>query len=57
MRGQYVRTIKVFCKTCNEWIAERETEFVNIEEDFYGRDSLTFICPKCKTKQTSLRVA
>ena len=57
MVGKYIRTIKVFCKTCDKWIDERKTEFVNIEEDMYGRDSLTFICLKCKTKQTSLRVA
>jgi len=48
--------IKVRCKKCAEWIDENETEFVNIEEDFEGRDVLTFICPQCKTKQKSCRV-
>ena len=52
---QYRKKIYVRCKTCDEWIDEDTTEFVNIEEDFQGRDILTFKCPKCKTKSESLR--
>lgn len=48
--------VKVRCKTCDKWIDEIYVEFLNVEEDFSGRDLLTFVCPKCKTKQKSIRV-
>lgn len=48
--------IKVCCGKCDDFIPESEVEFVNIEEDFYGQDLLTFKCPKCGTTQKSLRV-
>ena len=53
--GEY-SPIVVFCKKCNEWIAEGDTKFENIEEDFQGRDLLTYKCPYCKTSQKSYRV-
>ncbi len=48
--------IEVFCTECSEWIDEIDTEFEGIEEDFQGRDLLTFKCPDCKSIQTSYRV-
>jgi Zn finger protein HypA/HybF involved in hydrogenase expression len=48
-------TIGVWCGECKLWFEEKHTEFVDIEEDFEGRDVLTFICPECKTEQRSLR--
>lgn len=51
---QYKKQIKVLCKNCH-WIDEKDTEFVDIEEDIQGADVLTFICPTCKTKQKSRR--
>ncbi len=48
--------IVVFCKKCNEWMAEADTRFKGIEEDFQGRDLLTFVCPNCRTTQKSYRV-
>ena len=50
------KIISVHCSKCNAWIEEESVEFVNIEEDFQGKDMLTFICPKCKTTQKSHRV-
>ena len=50
------RTIKVYCKKCKVWIDEELVEALNIEEDFQGRDVLTFKCPECRTEQSSLRV-
>jgi rubredoxin len=37
-------------------MGENETKFEEIEEDFQGRDLLTFKCPDCKTSQKSYRV-
>ena len=48
--------VVVFCKNCNEWMAEGDTNFESIQEDFQGRDLLTFKCPSCKTSQESYRV-
>jgi RNase P subunit RPR2 len=47
------RVFKCFCKNCNEWVNEKDTEFLDISEDFYGYDLITFICNRCKTKQRS----
>ena len=48
--------IRVYCTECAQWIPEDTVEFLNIEEDIQGRDKMTFNCPTCKTKNTSLRV-
>ena len=48
--------IVVYCKVCDEWMAEIDTTFEGIEEDFQGRDLLTFWCSICKTSQKSYRV-
>jgi len=53
---KYERVIRVHCKKCLEWIDEKDTKFVDIEEDFQGADVLTFICPKCGTQQKSRRL-
>jgi Zn finger protein HypA/HybF involved in hydrogenase expression len=50
------RPIKVRCKECDEWKDETTVETLDIEEDFQGRDILTFKCPDCGTKQRSLRL-
>ena len=55
VKGDY-SPIVVFCFKCSEWIAESDTKFKGIEEDFQGRDLLTFVCPDCKTSQKSFRV-
>ena len=48
--------IVVFCSDCDEWMAEADTKFEGIEEDFQGRDLLTFKCPICNDSQRSYRV-
>ncbi len=48
--------IRVYCLECQEWIDEIDVEVTGIEEDFQGRDVLTFVCPDCKTDQKSFRV-
>lgn len=35
----------VVCPLCGEHHDTDEVAFVNIEEDFHGRDVMTFICP------------
>ena len=55
VHGEY-SPIVVFCKNCNEWMAEGDTKFEGVEEDFQGRDLLTFKCPTCKTSQESYRI-
>ena len=50
------RFILVFCKKCSEWMGENETKFEGNEEDFQGRNLLTFKCPDCKTTQKSYRL-
>lgn len=43
--------------TCNkEYVAESSVRFLNIEEDYAGRDLLTFICPECGQVHKSFRL-
>lgn len=39
------KEMHVRCSECGECHGPDEVEFVNIEEDFQGRDLLTFVCP------------
>ena len=43
----------VYCSKCNERRDSEKVKFLNIEEDFYGRDIMTFKCDKCGTRQES----
>jgi hypothetical protein len=36
----------VICSECDEQHSPDDVEFVNIEEDFQGRDVITFVCPE-----------
>ena len=49
------RTIYVMLACNNDKIDEQDVEFENIEEDFEGRDVLTFKCPECGETHKSLR--
>ena len=53
--ARYKRTIYVRCHKCDDWIDEEKVDFIDIEEDFQGRDVLTFKCPICKVTARSLR--
>jgi hypothetical protein len=48
--------IKVVCSACKGWFNENDVEFLQIEEDMQGRDTLTFMCPVCKKPAKSLRL-
>ena len=52
----FEKRIQVYCSECGEMKDEKDTEFLNIEEDIQGADVLTFTCPDCKTKQKSRRL-
>lgn len=44
----------VMCPACDVGHDSSEVETLNIEEDFQGRDVLTFQCPYSNTVQKSL---
>ena len=48
-------TIMVILPCRNERVPEASVEFLDIAEDFEGRDVLTFRCPSCGEVHTSLR--
>ena len=48
--------VKVFCEVCDDWINELNVKTTNIEEDYEGRDILSFDCPECDHHQKSFRV-
>lgn len=52
---KYKKRINVYCRQCKAWIDEDTVDFLDIEEDFEGRDLMTFRCPTCKTISKSLR--
>lgn len=54
-RHRWQRPIYVTLSCTGEQMDESEVKATNIEEDFEGRDVLTFICPVCKQEHRSLR--
>lgn len=52
----FERQVKVMLTCTKDWKLEEEVESINIEEDFLGRDVLTFVCPECGKTHQSLRV-
>jgi hypothetical protein len=48
------RPILVFCETCQEWVNENEVKVLDIFEDAFGCDVLTF--EHCFGECKSLRV-
>ena len=44
----------VECSACDCRHVVGEVKFVNIEEDFFGRDLMTFICPETNEEAKSL---
>ena len=51
----YERQIYVLLSCTGEKYLESKVEFIDIEEDIMGRDMLTFTCPVCSQKHTSMR--
>lgn len=54
MNGQRCET-SVRCPKCG-WVKTDKVKFLNIEEDFEGRDVMTFECPQCKSEGKSVVV-
>jgi hypothetical protein len=48
------RKMIVLCAECSEEHDTTKVEFVDVEEDFQGRDVMYFICPITKTEAKSL---
>jgi hypothetical protein len=44
----------VRCAECQEQHYVNEVEFIDVEEDYIGRDIMHFVCPKTLTETTSL---
>lgn len=47
------RVMKVYCSECGELHTMEEVNFLNIEEDFQGRDLMSFVCNYTNTTQKS----
>ena len=41
----------VNCSVCGKMHTTSEVKFLNIEEDIYGRDVMTYICPASLTNE------
>lgn len=52
MRRNRNRKCYVRCENCGQ-VDIQETTHLDIEEDFYGADLLTFICHRCGKKGKS----
>lgn len=55
MMEKYERRIYVIAGCTKEKIDEETVGFIDIYEDFQGRDVLTFTCPLCGKQHKSLR--
>lgn len=55
-RYQYQRAIQVALSCNGDRVDEKDVTFLNIEEDFQGRDLLTFTCPVCSETHKSYRL-
>tara|TARA_R100000656_G_C3939043_1_gene126346 strand:- start:537 stop:713 length:177 start_codon:yes stop_codon:yes gene_type:complete len=47
---------KVYCKKCKGFHPMNDIEVLDIEEDYCGRDKVTFNCPEDKNKYSGLVV-
>jgi len=41
-----------WCEHCLEWKDTNEVNFIEIKEDIYGKDLLTFTCDTCDKETT-----
>jgi hypothetical protein len=44
----------VYLECDKVWVSVDDVEFLDIEEDFQGRDLMTFHCPRCDREHQSL---
>lgn len=54
MKNQRAPKVEVYCEFCKEWHYTDEVEFLDIEEDFEGRDKMTFLCKATNQESKSL---
>ena len=48
----------VWCYDCLDWKdAANEVSFLNIEEDAFGKDVMTFLCDKCKNENKNIVIS
>jgi hypothetical protein len=47
------KVMRVFCSPCSEYHKVKDVKFLNIEEDYKGRDYMTFECHLTHTEQKS----
>lgn len=47
-------TTKIYCPGCRTEHFTDEVEFVDIEEDFFGRDVMHFICPEASKVKVAI---
>ena len=52
----YERYVSVILPCTGDKVKEEDVEFLNIQEDFQGRDLLTYVCPECGEQHDSYRV-
>ena len=45
---------EVYLDCTGDWVDVNKVKFLNIEEDFSGRDVETFECPECHQEHKSL---
>lgn len=46
----------VYADCKQEWIDQKKTKFVNVEEGPRGEDRYTYVCPLCGEEHTSIVV-
>ena len=51
----YHKIIRVYARCIMAYIDEVDVEFVDVQEDFEGKDVLTYICPHCLEEHQSKR--
>ncbi len=48
----------VWCYDCLDWKdAANEVSFLNIEEDTFGKDVMTFLCDKCENENKNIVIS
>ena len=55
MKTTFEFPIYVECSKCGSKFDEDEVEITNIEENFFGQETVTFKCPRCDETVKSLR--
>ena len=46
--------MQVYCTECRQWYTKEDVDFINVEEDEWGRDQVTFQCKQCYSVEISI---